>query len=152
MAICFLIWCRANGSKQGTVQQVSSKKIDKASYQRFLSRSIHQVSDSKAVGLNIKDLNDPFFSGIFNTREVDIGQLKAKRSVEVNGRLNVLVENIFEKAFLWNIISNNHYIYFFSSPLTSEFTNLTNHATLWHDWPLKGYERCFWKSCQGRMF
>ena len=108
---------------------IPSKKIDKASYQRFLSRPIHQVSDSKAVGLNIKDLNDPFFSGIFNTREVDIGQLEAKRNIEVNGRLNVLVENIFEKAFLGNIISNNHYIYFFSSPLTSEFTNLTNHAT-----------------------
>ena len=79
---------------------IPSKKIDKASYQRFLSRSIHQDSDSKAVGLNIKDLNDPFFSGIFNTREVDIGQLEAKRNIEVNGRLNVLVENIFEKAFL----------------------------------------------------
>ena len=108
---------------------IPSKKIDKASYQRFLSRSIHKVSDSKAIGLNIKDLNDPFFSGIFNTKEVDIGLLKAKRNIEVNGRLNVLVENKFEKAFLGNVESNNHYIYFFSSPLTSEFTNITNHAT-----------------------
>ena len=67
--------------------------------------------------------------GIFNTKEVDIGLLKAKRIIEVNGRLNVLVQNKFEKAFLGNIKRNNHYIYFFSSPLTSEFTNLTNHAT-----------------------
>ena len=108
---------------------IPSKKIDKASYQRFFSRSIYQIRDSIAIGLKIKDLNDPFFVGIFNTKEVDIGLLKAKRIIEVNGRLNVLVQNKFEKAFLGNIKRNNHYIYFFSSPLTSEFTNLTNHAT-----------------------
>ena len=108
---------------------IPSKKINKASYQRFFSRSIYQVGDSISIGLNIKDLNDPFFSGIFNSKDVDIGLLKAKRNIEVSGRLNVLVENKFEKAFLGNIKSNNHSIYFFLSPLTSEFTNLTNHAT-----------------------
>ena len=35
----------------------------------------------------------------------------------------------FEKVYLGSVKNNDHYIYFFASPLTSEFTNVTNHAT-----------------------
>ena len=108
---------------------VPSKEIEKPSYQRFLSRSIHLVQDSIPIGLNIKDINDPFFVGVFNTKEADIGLLKAKRNIEVKGRVNVLVQNEFEKVYLGSVKNNDHYIYFFASPLTSEFTNVTNHAT-----------------------
>ena len=108
---------------------VPPKEIEKPSYQRFLSRSVHLVQDSIPIGLNIKDINDPFFVGVFNTKEADIGLLKAKRNIEVKGRMNVLVQNEFEKAYLGSVKNNDHYIYFFSSPLTSEFTNVTNHAT-----------------------
>jgi len=108
---------------------VPPKEIEKPSYQRFLSRSVHLVQDSIPIGLNIKDINDPFFVGIFNTKEADIGLLKAKRNIEVKGRVNVLVQNEFEKVYLGSVKNNDHYIYFFASPLTSEFTNVTNHAT-----------------------
>jgi len=108
---------------------VPSKEIENPSYQRFLSRSIHLVQDSIPIGLNIKDINDPFFVGVFNTKEADIGLLKAKRNIEVKGRVNVLVQNEFEKVYLGSVKNNDHYIYFFASPLTSEFTNVTNHAT-----------------------
>ena len=108
---------------------VPSKEIEKPSYQRFLSRSVHLVQDSIPIGLNIKDINDPFFVGVFNTKEADIGLLKAKRNIEVKGRVNVLVQNEFEKVYLGSVKNNDHYIYFFASPLTSEFTNVTNHAT-----------------------
>ena len=67
--------------------------------------------------------------GVFNTKEADIGLLKAKRNIEVKGRVNVLVQNEFEKVYLGSVKNNDHYIYFFASPLTSEFTNVTNHAT-----------------------
>ena len=108
---------------------VPPKEIEKPSYQRFLSRSVHLVQDSIPIGLNIKDINDPFFVGVFNTKEADIGLLKAKRNIEVKGRMNVLVQNEFEKVYLGSVKNNDHYIYFFASPLTSEFTNVTNHAT-----------------------
>jgi|TARA_B110000908_G_C10249011_1_gene450674 hypothetical protein len=108
---------------------VPPKEIEKPSYQRFLSRSVHLVQDSIPIGLNIKDINDPFFVGVFNTKEADIGLLKAKRNIEVKGRVNVLVQNEFEKVYLGSVKNNDHYIYFFASPLTSEFTNVTNHAT-----------------------
>ena len=108
---------------------IPPKDIQTASYQRFLSRSVYQVKDSLAIGLNIKDLNDPFFAGVFNTKEPDMGLPKAKRNLEVKGRVNVLVQNEFEKPYLGSIENNNHYIYFFASPLTKEFTNVTNHAT-----------------------
>ena len=108
---------------------IPPKEIERSSYQRFLSRSIYQIRDSIAIGLNIKDLNDPFFAGVFNTKEVDIGLLKAKRNIEVKGRVNILVQNQFEKGYLGNVKNNDHCIYFFSSPLTQEFTNVTNHAT-----------------------
>ena len=108
---------------------IPPKEIEKESYQRFLSRSVHQVKDSIVIGLNIKDQNDPFFAGVFNAKEADIGLLKAKRNIEVKGRVNVLVQNEFEKAYLGSVKSNDHYIYFFASPLTSGFTNVTNHAT-----------------------
>ena len=108
---------------------IPPREIEKPSYQRFLSRSIHLVQDSIPIGLNIKDINDPFFVGVFNTKEADIGLLKAKRNVEVKGRVNILLQNEFEKVYLGSVKNNDHYIYFFASPLTSEFTNVTNHAT-----------------------
>ena len=67
--------------------------------------------------------------GVFNTKEADIGLLKAKRNIEVKGRVNILLQNEFEKVFLGSVKNNDHYIYFFASPLTPEFTNVTHHAT-----------------------
>jgi hypothetical protein len=107
---------------------IPAEDIDIDSYQKFTGLTMSDANDTTLNGLRIEDIDHPFYENMFQSNIDQVNLPKAKRLLNVEGRINHLMVNEFGKSFLSVIQSNEHLIYIFSSPLLPDFTNLTTHS------------------------
>lgn len=99
-----------------------NESVEEESYRSFLGRSIKISSDTIKQKVSITSLKHPVFTAVFN-KIVDKAELPWVRPrYDINNVSDNILKSSLGKPILAEI---RPHVYFFSSPLTNDFTNLS---------------------------
>ena len=112
---------------EGDVVIIPPIELNTMEYEEFLGWSLMEVSDTNWQSLKKDEFTNPFFSDIFESISDRVSLPRFKESY----RLRSISEPILsgETPLLSRVDNENRSsIYWFSTPLIPEYTDLTNHA------------------------
>jgi len=116
-----------NLSSDITIILIPSLDADLTSYAKFLGTNLTLKSDTASWPLQFNSQSDYLYEGLFD-ENIYSGDLPASRILIVPDRFNeMLIYNNFKVPFLTRLKANRN-LFFFSSPLSTAYTNFPTHG------------------------
>lgn len=110
----------------GDLVVIPSPDINESDYEIDLGVSFSKIEDTTSQVVDYRQMNSPFFSGVFDNLSADIDLPRVQNLYAIDAPGEDLIRSRY--SYLKKIVIGDGRLYFFSSPIRDEFSDFQNHS------------------------